>query len=107
MRPLQRGSYVTKCDDTLWGGGWDEVEGGGEDKNTEDYREGLSGRRYEEIVQTIVDRSKKEEGKAEKFAEGLHSTMDMTWKETSIVSRALVITGMYRSRFSRFVLLFT
>jgi len=73
MRLLRRGRELCcKMRNTLWSGGWDEVEGGGEDKNIEDYREGLSGSRYEGILQTIIYQPKQEEGKTE-FAER-HST---------------------------------
>ena len=49
----------------------------------------MSGSRYEQLLQTIVNQSKQEEGKTE-FAEGVFTQHNM--KETSVVSRALVIT---------------
>ena len=49
----------------------------------------MSRSRYEQLLQAIVNQSKQEEGKA-KFAEGVFTQHNM--KETSVVSRALVIT---------------
>ena len=49
----------------------------------------MSRSRYEQLLQAIVNQSKQEEGKAE-FAEGVFTQHNM--KETSAVSRALVIT---------------